>query len=123
MAIVANRIAGTAYVGVDASLLPLGGTLTVSTWDAMKETKTGLSGVVGYKESPRAPFIEIEIMTTNEVDLQAFQNVRNSTVTAELANGQVWILKEAWCTTPPDANMAEGTATLRFEGKHMERAE
>ena len=121
MAIAANRVAGTTYVYVDGALLPLGGTITVSTWDADKETVTGLSGVVGYKEKPRAPFIEIEIITANEVDLQAFQGVRNSTVTAELANGQVWVLSPAWATTAPDGNHADGTATIRFEGKKCER--
>lgn len=121
MSIVANRVAGTAYVHVDGSLLPLGGTITVSTWDAEKETKVGLSGVVGYKEMPRAPYIEVEVITENALDLQAFQEVRNSAVTAELGNGQVWVLNPAWATSAPEGNHAEGTATLRFEGKRCER--
>ncbi len=121
MSIVANRVAGTTYVYVDGALLPLGGTITVSTWDADKETVVGLSGVVGYKEKPRAPFIEVEVITDGTVDLQAFQGVRNSTITAELANGQVWVLNPAWATTAPDGNHADGTATLRFEGRKCER--
>lgn len=121
MSIVANRVAGTTYVYVDGALLPLGGTITVSTWDADKETVVGLSGVVGYKEKPRAPFIEVEVITDGTLDLQAFQGVRNSTITAELANGQVWVLNPAWATTAPDGNHADGTATLRFEGKKCER--
>lgn len=121
MAVVANRVAGVAYVYVDGALLPLGGSITVSTWDADKETVTGLSGVVGYKEMPRAPFIEVEVITASELDLQRVQGVRDSAITAELANGQVWVLSPAWATTAPEGNHAEGNATLRFEGKKMER--
>lgn len=114
---VANCVAGTAFVYVDTAPLPLAGTITVSTWDAEKDTKTGLSGVVGYSEMPVAPFIEVEIFVTPGVNLQAFQNVRDAVVVAELANGQTWTLRGAWCTKAPEHNGAEGTATLRFESK------
>lgn len=117
-----NRVAGEGYTYVDGVALPLGGKLTVSGWTSEKETKTGLSGVVGYSEKPRAPFIEIEVITDGTLDLQAFQSVRDSTITAELANGQTFIMRNAWCTSPPDMDAADGTATLRFEGKQMERA-
>ena len=112
-----NRVAGICYVYVDATPLPLGGTVTVGTWSSTKETKTGLSGVVGYAEMPIAAFVEIEVFTTPELDLQAFQNVRNSVVVAELANGQTWTLRNCWTTTAPEQSASEGTATLRFESK------
>jgi hypothetical protein len=121
VSIVANRVAGTTYVYVDGALLPLGGTITVSTWDADKETVVGLSKVMRYKEKPRAPFIEVKVITDGTLDLQAFQGVRNSTITAELANGQVGVLNPAWATSAPDGNHADGTATLRFEGRKCER--
>ena len=117
MSFAANRVAGTAYIYVDSVPLPLGGTITVSTWGSEKESLVGLSGVVGYKEMPRASFIEIEVMTVPELDLQAFENVRDSVVVAELANGQTWTLRGAWATTAPEHNAGEGTATLRFESK------
>lgn len=112
-----NRVAGTCYVYIDAVPIPLGGTITVGTWTSSKETKIGLSGVVGYSEMPIACFIEVEIFVTPEVDLQAFQQIRNSTVIAEMANGQTYTIRQAWSTTPPEHNGAEGTATLRFESK------
>jgi len=117
MSAVANRVAGIAYVYVDAVPLPLGGTITVGTWTSEKETLVGLSGVVGYKEMPKSAFVEIEILVPGEVDLQAFEDIRDSVVVAELANGQTWTLRQAWATTAPEHNGAEGTATLRFESK------
>lgn len=117
----ANRVAGIAYVYVDGIVMPLGGTLTIEPWDSEKETVKGLSGVVGYKETPMEPFIEIEVILDPALDIKAFQEVRNSVITAELANGQVYVLKPAWSTTRPDMNTGEGTATLRFEGKSCVR--
>lgn len=121
-AVVINRVAGITYVYTDGQTLPVGGTVTLCTWDAEKESVKGLSGVQGFKETPVAPYIEIEVITTADLDLQVFQGVTNSTVTVELANGQVWVLKQAWCTKAPDHNAGDGTATLRFEGRgRMER--
>lgn len=120
MAGASNRVAGVAYCYVDGVLLPLGGEITVQVWDTEKETVTGLSGPVGYKETPKVPFIQVEVITTPELNLKAFQGVRSSTVIAELANGQTWTLRNAWSTTMPEMNGAEGTTTLRFEGKSIE---
>lgn len=113
-----NRVAGVAYVYVDGIKLDLGGKITVSPWDTEKESVKGLSGTVGYKETPMTPFIEVEVITTPDLDLQAFQNIRSSTVIAELANGQTYTLRNAWTVTRPDMDGAEGTATLRFEAKN-----
>ena len=120
MAGAANRVAGVAYCYVDGVKIDLGGKITVSPWGTEKESVKGLSGTVGYKETPVTPFIEIEVITTPDLNLAAFQSVRSSTVIAELANGQTWTLRNAWTTTKPDMDGAEGTATLRFEGRDIE---
>jgi hypothetical protein len=120
MAGAANRVAGVAYCYVDGVKVDLGGKITVSPWTTEKESVKGLSGTVGYKETPVTPFIEIEVITSPDLDLSAFQSVRSSTVIAELANGQTWTLRNAWSTSKPDMDGAEGTATLRFEGRDIE---
>lgn len=117
MSLVPNRIAGTAYCYINTVMLPLAGTITVGTWGSEKDTKTGLSGVVGYSEMPKSSFIEVEVYVTPEVNLQAFENIRDAVVVAELANGQTWTLRGAWCVSAPEHNGADGTATLRFESK------
>jgi hypothetical protein len=111
-----SRIAGTAYVKVDGAQYTLAGTLTVSTDSFTREGLAGLSGVAGYKEMPRVPFIEGEFYTTPDVSLPALEAVTNATVTAELANGKTYVLRNAWSAGAREVNAAEGTFTLRFEG-------
>lgn len=110
------RIAGTAYVKVDGAQYTLAGSLTVSPNSVNREGLAGLSGVAGYSETPRVPFIEGDFYTSAALSMPALQAVTNATVTAELANGKTYVLRNAWLAGEPDINAAEGTTTLRFEG-------
>jgi hypothetical protein len=110
------RIAGTAYVKVDGDQYTLAGTLTVSPAAVTREGLAGLSGVAGYKEMPRVPFIEGEFYMTTGVSLPAIEAITNATITAELANGKVYVLRNAWHAGAIEANAGEGTFTARFEG-------
>ena len=111
-----GRIAGTAYVKVDGKQYTLAGSLTVSPSSILREGLAGLSGVAGFKETPRVPFIEGEFYTTEGVSLPELERVTNATVTAELANGKVYVLRNAWHSGAVELNAAEGTFTARFEG-------
>lgn len=111
-----NKIAGTCYVKVNAKVMTLGGTVTVSPSSVEREGKAGLSGVVGYVEKPRVPYIEVEAMTDPATKASDYDDITDATVTAELANGRVYILRNAWSTAASEINAAEGTFTKRFEG-------
>ena len=111
-----GRIAGTAYIKVDGNQYSLGGTLTVSTDLYEREGMAGLSGIAGYTEKPRVPFIECEFYNTENLSLAALQAITNATVTAELANGTTYVLRNAWTAGARELNAAEGTVTVRFEG-------
>jgi Phage tail tube protein len=50
-------------------------------------------------------------------DLEAMVEV---TVTAELANGKVYVLKEAGCKSALENNTREGQFRVRFEGTTCE---
>jgi len=110
------RIAGTAYIKVDGNQYTLAGTLTVSPDILTREGLAGLSGVAGYKETPRVPFIEGEFFATENLSLPALQAITNATVTAELANGKTYVLRNAWTAGARELNAAEGTVSVRFEG-------
>ena len=116
-----KKVAGTCYVTAGGTQFDLSGTVTVSPEDNEKEGLVGPSGVAGYKESPRVPFIEIEAFTSNGLDVKAIAEDDDMTVTAELANGQVWALRNAWKAGATDMNVVDGTAPLRFEGMKCER--
>lgn len=111
-----SRIAGTCYIKVDGAQYTLAGSLTVSIDSVTREGLAGLSGVAGYKESPRVPYIEGEFYATEDVSIPALQAITDATVTAELANGKTYVLRNAWRAGALELNAAEGTFTLRFEG-------
>lgn len=118
-----KRIAGTAYVKVDGAQYSLSGSLTVSVDSVEREGKAGLSGVAGYSEMPRVPFIEGEFYLTADLSLKAVEAFTDVTVTAELANGKTYVLRNAWTAGAREANAADGTVTIRFEGMAGEELE
>jgi len=48
--------------------------------------------------------------------MEAVAAIVNSTVTAELANGKTYVLREAWCRSAFELNTREGQTRVRFEG-------
>jgi hypothetical protein len=111
-----ERIAGIAYLKVDGDLYPLRGNFTVS---PSPTERTGLAGqdyVHGFQELPRVPYIEGDVSTTPEISWEDVALIFDSTVTAELANGKVYTLYQAWCRNAFELNTREGQARVRFEG-------
>lgn len=111
------RIGGTAYIKADSKQFVLGGEMSVSPYGFIREGKTGLSGVAGYTETPKIPYIEGVFYATDELDTEELQNLKNVTVTAELANGKTYILSKAWYAGELKVNAAEGTLPFRFESR------
>lgn len=112
----ADRIAGTCYVKVDGEQIEVAGSVTVSISMFEKEGLSGLTGVAGYKETPRIPFIEVEAYLVPGFPVTKLEKTNNATVTAELANGQVAVLSGAWLAGAIEAKAEEGTTTLKFQG-------
>lgn len=115
-----NRIAGVAYIFVDGRQYPLRGNLTISIDIVARTGVAGMDGVHGYTETPRVPFIEGDFSDIGQLSLITLQNMVNITVTAELANGKVYVLRNAWTSTAREFKAAEGQATVRFEGMAAE---
>jgi hypothetical protein len=111
-----NRIAGVAYVFVDGRQYPLRGNLTISIDTVERTGVAGMDGVHGYTEQPRVPYIEGDFSDIGQLSLITLQNMTDVTVTAELANGKVYVLRNAWTSTAREFKGAEGQATVRFEG-------
>lgn len=111
-----QRIAGIAYVYVNGGQLPLRGGFTVSPSPTERGGIAGQDYVHGYAENPRVPFIEGDISTTQEVSIEVLDAIENATITAELANGKAYVLREAWCKSAHELNTKEGQVRVRFEG-------
>jgi hypothetical protein len=72
--------------------------------------------VHGYSELPRVPYIEGDFSTIEGLSLTVLAGITNSNVTADLANGTMWSLKEATCRAAFEINAREGQFRARFEG-------
>lgn len=112
----AQRIAGTAFLKVDGGIYPLRGNFTVSPSALERAGIAGQDFVHGFSEMPRVPYIEGDVSLVPDLSMDDVEAVVNSTVTAELANGKVYVLREAWCRSALELNTREGQTRIRFEG-------
>lgn len=112
-----NRIAGVSYVKADGDQFALKGDFTVSPSAVEREGIAGLDGVHGYKETPRVPFVEGNFSLPPELSIEALEAMTNVTITTELANGRVYVLRNAWTTAAFEIDAAEGQVQVRWEGE------
>jgi len=112
----AQRIAGIAFLKVDGDLYPLRGNFTVSPSPIERAGIAGQDYVHGFSELPRVPYIEGDVSTVPELSVEDVANIINATVTAELANGKTYVLREAWSRAAFELNTREGQFRVRFEG-------
>ena len=112
----AQAIAGTAYLKVDAQQYPLKGAFVVSPGSIIRTGIAGQDGVHGYQEMPRIPYIEGDVSSTPDISFEAIEQLTDVTVTAELINGHVYVLRNAWQRGEIEINTRDGQARIRFEG-------
>ena len=116
----AVKIAGTAFLKIDGGQLPLRGNFTVSPGAFERTMIAGQDYVHGYQEVPRVPYIEGDISSVPDLNFEDIEAQTNVTVTAELNNGKVYVLKEAACKSAITINTRDGQATIRWEGTSCE---
>ena len=116
----AQRIAGIAFLKVDSDLYPLRGNFTVSPSPTERAGIAGQDYVHGYSELPRVPYIEGDVSLVPELSITDVALITNSTITADLANGRTYVLREAWCRAALELNTREGQTRVRFEGVSCE---
>lgn len=112
----AQRIAGIAYLKVDGAQYPLRGNFTVSPSAVERGGIAGQDYVHGYSELPRVPYIEGDVSLVPELSMEAVEAITDATITAELANGNVYVLREAWCRSALELNTHDGQVRVRFDG-------
>lgn len=116
----AARVGGTLFIAVNGVRLAVKGNWTVNPGRPKREGVAGMDQVHGYTEKVQVPFIEGEATVMPDLDVPALLEVRDATITAELANGQTAVLREAWQAGEGAMQTEEGNLPLRFEGLGME---
>lgn len=115
-----QKRAGIIYVKVDGQMYSAKGNFQYNIGQVKREAIIGADGVHGYKETPQVAFIEGEFTDDATLDLKAFLNLTNSTMTLELANGKVIVLRNAWNASEGTVGTEEANIAVRFEGKSGE---
>lgn len=111
------RVAGICYIKVDGSQLEVKGGIEVPIASTAKEVVMGLNGVAGYKETVQRQYIKLEAIFTKDFPFSLIANGNNMTVTAELANGRVYTIANAWLEgNDTSVNAEDGTISLEFSG-------
>ena len=111
-----RRVGGILFLKVDGELFQAKGEFTYNINPVKRESVVGVDTVHGYKEEPKAVFIEGAITDSDELDLEKFQKITDATITLELANEKVIVLREAFYAADGDVTSSEGEIQIRFEG-------
>ncbi len=111
-----KRIAGVTYLKVDGVQLALKGSVEVDPTDVVREVVTGLDGVHGFKETPKAPTITVTVSKTPDLKLKAVAGWTGKTVTSELADGTTYVLSDAFQSGELKLNGAEAEVPITFTG-------
>lgn len=113
----AKTIAGACYIKVDGEQLSLNGALSCVANTVVREAVMGSTGVAGYSENPVAPTITGTFNVQPDFPMEKLMSNTSMTVTAELANGMVFTLSDAFVSGEASFSASEGTMQLTFTGE------
>ena len=110
-----RRLAGITAATVNGTSYPV----TEFSWSPgvyKRESMVSLSGVDGYSEMPRAPFIAGKFRDGSNVSVTRFNLMTNATVVFQLANGKQIQGHGLWNTAETDVAGTDATFDFKFEG-------
>lgn len=116
----ARRIGGIIQFKADGQALQAKGSFTYNIGVPKRELVVGHDGVHGYKELPQAPRVEGTITDQAELDLQALLESNDVTIVLELANGKIFVLRNAVYVADGNVTTEEGEIEIMFEGESAE---
>lgn len=115
-----NRRAGIIFFKVGGTQYDAKGSFSYNLGAHQREGIVGSDGIHGFRETPRVPFIEGEITDREALNLRGLLDVEDTTVTLELGNQKVIVLRNAWFAGEGTGQTEEGNIGVRFEGLSAE---
>src|SRR5262249_51239569 len=113
-------VAGVVYLRVDGRQYRARAEIKVSIATVEREAVIGQDGIHGYIERRVPCYIEGKITDGPELSIDLIQQMCNVTVTVELLNGKVYLLRNAWNTKANPLDTTDGSIEFRFEGRAAE---
>lgn len=114
------RVGGIIEVKANGELYSAKGSWTYNLGRPKRESIVGSDAVHGYKEMPQVPFIEGAVTDRNDLDLTSLLELSDATVTLQLANGKIIVLRNAVFAADGNVTTEEGEVEVRFEGQSAE---
>ena len=115
-----QRRAGILFLKVNGAIFDAKGNFSYNLGKPKRESIIGADKVHGYKETVQAAFIEGEIADSSTLDLSALVAIDDATVTLELADGKIIVLRNSWYAADGTGQTEEGNIQVRFEGASAE---
>lgn len=115
-----QRRAGSIQLKINGEIFDCKGNFTYGLGRPKREAIVGADAIHGYKEMPQVAFLEGAITDRGTLDLAALVTGRDVTVTLELANGKLIVLRDAWYAGEGSASTEEAEISVRWEGANAE---
>lgn len=115
-----QRRAGILFLKVNGNSFDAKGNFSYNLGKEKRETIVGADRIHGYKSMIQPAFIEGEITDSATLNLEELVLIDDATITLELANGKVIVLRNAWFAGEGTGQSEEGNIAVRFEGASAE---
>ena len=111
-----GQIAGTVFLRRNGKLLVIGdATITCNPGHKKREAVMASDGPAGFISKPQTPSIEGELVHLRDLDVGNLFDIEDETITAELGNGQTFVLTNAWWASEGEVS-SDGKIKFKFEG-------
>ena len=118
----ARRLAGIASITIDGNSFDVTGDLVWNPSTVKRETLSGQTRVEGYSEMPTAGFIACSLRDGGGFLVYGFNQIVNSTIVVQQANGKSIYGAGMWCTECGEVKTADGVFAVRFESDNVTEA-
>lgn len=114
-----QAIGGTVSFTIDGTMYSVRGNFEISAATVKRESIAGQSGVQGYTESYVVPSFKGDLTLDGSFSYATLEGITSSTMQVSLANGQTYVLSNAWFCSGTQMNIAEGRVSCEFGGLTM----
>jgi hypothetical protein len=115
-----QRLGGIIQVQVDGKIFRAKGAFTYNPGSPKREAIVGSDTIHGFMEVPQVGFIEGEFTDGDDVDIPNLTLLKDVTVNLKLANGKMFVLRNAYFAAEGTTSTDEGNIGVRFEGRGEE---
>lgn len=109
-----SRVAGVITVKANGEQYSAKGNFTWNLGQNKREDVIGADGPHGYKEIPQVSSLEGEFTDRGDLSVKTLVQLKEATITLELANGKVIVWRDAWYSGDGNVQTEEANINVRF---------